>query len=364
MISVVGAGSSGLIAARRLGELGFEATVYDQKPVLGEPVRASGILSLTGLKSLGINYSGCITNVLHGANIHSDGKIMSVMSKDAIANVLDRKRLNDACMEQAEAAGAKVITGRRISGDRLDELSGRGIVVGADGAISSVARHFGLGETGRLALTYKAEFDVEAPDSRVVDLFFDSEEYAGLFAWLCPNKKDLLEVGVGICSGNRNAKSAFDRFIKTDYVKGLVGGRRPVTEGASIIPMSLRSSIADDKRQVVLVGDAAGQVKPTTGGGIIFGGNGALMAADTISRYINGDARLSDYERDFKKKYGLDIKLHSLINRFYSSLGPSAIGNIIVILNSLGIDRFLGNYGDMDSPSLVFKRFFLRSLAR
>lgn len=364
MISIVGAGSSGLIAAKRLGELGFEATVYDQKPVLGLPVRASGILSLTGLKGLGIDYSGCITNVLHGANIHSGGKTMKIKARDAIANVLDRKRLNDACREQAEEAGAKVITGKRVSGAMLDEFSGRGIVVGADGAISSVARHFGLGEIKRLALTYKAEFDVRAPDSGIVDLFFDNKEYAGLFAWLCPNEKDLLEVGVGICSRHGNAKSAFDRFIRTDYVRGLVGGRRPVTEGASIIPMSLRSSMADERRRVVLVGDAAGQVKPTTGGGIIFGGNGALMAADTISRYIGGKAHLSDYERNFKKKYGLDLKLHSVINGVYSSLGPSAIGNILVLLTALGIDGFLGTYGDMDSPSLVLKRFFLRSLAR
>ncbi|MHB1829968.1 MAG: FAD-dependent monooxygenase [Candidatus Micrarchaeaceae archaeon] len=364
MISIVGAGSSGLMAARRLGELGFEAAVYDQKPVLGLPVRASGILSLSGLKSLGIDYTRCVTNVLHGANIHSGGKTMRIMSRDAIANVLDRKKFNDACREQAEEAGARVITGKRIGGAGLDELSGRGIVIGADGAISSVAKHFGLGKIERLVLTYKAEFEVEAPDSRVVDLFFDNKEYAGLFAWLCPNEKDLLEVGVGIRSGHENSKAAFDRFMRTDYVNGIVGGRRPVTEGASIIPMSLRSSMADDKRRVVLVGDAAGQVKPTTGGGIIFGGNGALMAADTISRYIAGDALLSDYERGFKKKYGLDLKLHSAINRVYSSLNPSAIGNAIVLLNALGIDRFLGTYGDMDSPSLVFKRFFLRSLAR
>ncbi len=364
MISVVGAGCSGLVAARRLGELGFEPVVYDQKSVLGVPVRASGILSLSGLKGLGIDYSGCVTNVLHGANIHSGGRTMRIISKDAIANVLDRKKLNDACREQAEEKGARVITGRRISGALLDDLAGKGVVIGADGAVSSVARHFGLGEIERLVLTYKAEFEVEAPDSRVVDLFFDNREYAGLFAWLCPNEKDLLEVGVGIRSGHESSKAAFDRFMKTDYVKGLVGRRRPVAEGASIIPMSLRSRIADDARKVVLVGDAAGQVKPTTGGGIIFGGNGALMAADTIGRHISAGAPLSDYERRFRKKYGLDLKLHSAINSIYSCLGPGAMGNIIVMLNALGIDRFLGAYGDMDSPSLVLKRFFLRSLAR
>ena len=363
-VSIIGAGTAGLVLAKKLGGSGIEASVYDQKPVLGIPVRASGILSLTGLGTLGMDYSRCETNTLYGANIHSGGRTMRIVSKQPVAKVLDRKKLNDSFHDQAVAAGARVFTGKRISGTELDTLSGRGVVVGADGAISSVAKHFGLGEINKLSLTYKAEFRVDAPDSRMVDLFFDKLRYAGLFAWLCPNAPDLLEVGIGVDSKSGNAKEAFDHFIRTKDVSDIIGSRKPVTQGASVIPMSLRSRMVDEKRRVLLVGDAAGHVKPTTGGGIVFGGGGAVMAADIIGRYLNGTAKLGDYEAGFRKRYGMDLKLHAVINKFYSSLGPTAMGRVITALNFLGADRFLGTYGDMDRPSLILKRFFLRGLAR
>ena len=87
------------------------------------------------------------------------------------------------------------------------------------------------------------------------------------------------------------------------------------------------------------------------------------MAAETVYRHLNGSAKLSEYESAFRRAYGLDIMLHSLINNLYTSLSPENLGRITSVLNVFGIDRFLGAYGDMDRPSLIMKRFFLRSLA-
>jgi flavin-dependent dehydrogenase len=256
-----------------------------------------------------------------------------------------------------------VVTRRRITGAELDSMSGRGIIIGADGAVSAVAKHFGFGGIERFALTYKAEFEANVPERGVVDLFIDRNEYGGLFAWTCPNRSDILEVGVGVYSGRGNARTAFDRFVRSREVAGLIKNGKPVSEGASIIPLSMRKRMVDEKRGVVLVGDAAGQVKATTGGGVIFGGKGALLAADTIAKHIESGSRLSDYEAGFRSRYGLDLRLHSVIKGFYSSLGPSAMGNAITVLNTLGIDSFLSAYGDMDSPSLIIRRFFLRGLS-
>ena len=363
-VSIVGAGTAGLITARRLGELGFSPRVYDQKRVLGVPVRASGILSLSGIARLGINYSGCETNRLHGAKIYAGKSVLKVKSKAAIAVVLDRKRLNDACYDQAKAAGAEVITEKRLAGHSLEEMAGRGVLVGADGAVSSVARHFGFGEISRFAVTYKAEYEVEAAESGMVELFFDNRNYPGLFGWTCPNRKDLLEVGVGLYSGNGNARAAFDKLIKTEQIASVIGNRRPVNHGASMIPMRMRKSIVDEKRRIMLVGDAAGQVKATTGGGIIFGGSAALMAAEAIARNADSGAPLSNYESEFRGAYGLDLDMHYMINKVYSSMGTKSMEKVVSVMKTLGLDRFLSAYGDMDRPSLILKRFFLRGLAR
>jgi flavin-dependent dehydrogenase len=362
-VSIVGAGTSGLIAAKRLGELGVRARVYEQKAVLGLPVRASGIVSITGLATLGVDYSASITNTLHGANIHAAGKTMRVRAEKAVAHVLDRKKLNDICHDNAVGSGADVITGNRIAGAALERMSEEGVVIGADGAVSSVAAHFSMGRTPRHVLTWKAEYNIRAPEEGVVDLFFDNNCCKGLFAWLCPNSKDILEVGVGIDPRYGNSRAAFSRFIAKKEIRDIIGSGKPLSEGAAMIPMALRKKVADESKRVLLVGDAAGHVKPTTGGGIVFGGNGAMMAADVVSSYLDGKGDLQEYGYMFAKRYGMDIAMHSLINKVYSYAPHPVLGASISMMNALGMDRFLGRYGDMDRPTVMLKRFFLRSLA-
>ncbi|MDE1849206.1 MAG: NAD(P)/FAD-dependent oxidoreductase [Candidatus Micrarchaeota archaeon] len=360
-VAVIGAGTAGLLAAKGLAKAGVSATVYDQKHRLGYPARASGILSIKGLESLGIDYSRALTNTLSGARLHAAGSAISIESKKPIAHVLDRPELNQLCRDEAESAGATVITGQRIGGDMLSRIHDSSIIVGADGAVSSVARHFSMGSIQRYSLTYKAEYNINAQDG-MVDLFFDNS-YKGLFAWLCPNSKDILEVGVGVDSRHGNGKKAFEHFIKSKEIAGIIGDSKQLSEGASTIPMSMRGSIIDERNRVLLVGDAAGQVKATTGGGIIFGGNAALMAAKAIVMHLKEGKRLSDYEKMFTRKFGLEMALHSMISKAYSGADARLLGLGLRAMRVLGIGRFLGDYGDMDMPSLMIKRFFLRGLS-
>ncbi len=361
-VAVIGGGTAGMIAAKGLAAQGIGTVVYEQKQVLGVPIRASGILSLKGLEGLGIGYEKAVTNTLCGADLHAAGKTMRIRTREPVAVVLNRKFLNDICRDEAAAEGAKIEMRRRITGAELESLANDKIIVGADGAISSVARHFSMGSVERHFTTYKAEFNTGIPDPTVVELFFDRKLAPGLFAWLCPNAKDILEVGIGMDANRGNVKAAFDRFMKTDAVAEAVGGGKLMEKGASIIPVGLRKRIVDTRRKVLLVGDAAGQVKHSTGGGIIFGGNAAIMAADAITSHVNHGEDLRAYERAFMKNYRMEIMLHYFANRFYSSLSAQNLGRTISLMNGLGIDRFLGEYGDMDRPSLTVKRFFLRGL--
>lgn len=361
-VAVVGAGTSGLIAARELGRLGVATTVYDQKKVLGYPVRASGILSINGLRSLGLDYKSGITNTLHGARIHSGGQTMRVRTKEPVAHVLDRIKLNDICRDEAESAGAKVVCEKKVDGRMLDSLHAENVIVGADGPVSAVARHFSMGDTGRHVLTYKAEYEVQGLDD-MVDLFFDRAIAPNFFAWFCPNTKSVLEVGIGIDPKYGNAKRAFDNFVKTPEVAKVVDGAKMLDGAACMIPMQLRKKIVDNEKEVLLVGDAAGQVKPSTGGGIIFGGNAAIMAAQAIKSHMESGQNLDEYGRLFKKTYMQDIKMHAFVNRLYSKFGPRGFGNILRVLNVFGVDSFLGKYGDMDRPTVMLKRLFLRNTA-
>lgn len=361
-VSIIGAGTAGLIAAKKLASISVPVDVYDQKRVLGVPVRASGILSIKGLESLGIDYKGAVTNTLYGANLHAGRKTLKVRSREPIAHVLDRRILNQICHDETVAEGARVYLGKRIENAAFDRMGRNGIIIGADGAVSSVARHFGMGAMKGIVVTYKAVYEVEPEDSEMVDLYFDNGRYRGLFAWTCPNSDNMLEVGVGVDSRFGNAKARFDEFAASGPVKAVVGNSAPVDEGASLIPIGIRRRIVDPENNVMLIGDAAGQVKATTGGGIIYGGNAALIAADVIKEHIENGASIGRYGSVFMRRYAIDLALHNLIGMFYKNVSVSNLERSIGLMDLLGLSPFLGKYGDMDMPSVILKRFFLRNL--
>ena len=362
-VAIVGAGTSGLIAARDLASIGIQASVYDQKTRLGYPAKASGIISINGLKSLGIDYERAVTNTLYGANIHAGKVVMHIVSKKPQAHVLEREKLNLVCYDEALKAGAQVHLGTKMDDDRIAELHKESIIVGADGALSAVAKHFSMGSIRRYTLTYKAEFNVDVGDAKTVELFFDNRVAPKFFAWLCPNAKDILEVGIGIDAKHGNSKTAFEKFLLMEGVRERVEKGKLLEGYASLIPMQTVRKVVDPENEVLLVGDAAGQVKPTTGGGIVFGGNAARLAAKVIAGHIRRGTGLETYGELFKKSFGTDIKLHGVINKIYSHLDPKKMEFMLNVLKTLGFENFFSSYGDMDRPSLMLKRFFLRGLS-
>ncbi|MGC8479689.1 MAG: geranylgeranyl reductase family protein [Candidatus Micrarchaeia archaeon] len=363
-VFIVGAGTAGLILARELSKKGISCTVFDQKKQPGTPASASGIISINGLKSIKTGYEDAVTNTLYGARLHAGKNTMSVMSKTPVAYILDRVLFNKILLNEAKEAGAKINLGKRITNEELDELSSKGIVVGADGAVSTVAKHFSMGSVDNYVLTYKAEYEITLDDIKNVDLFFDKDNSKGLFAWLCPNSDKILEIGVGVNSEVHNSKVAFERFVSKKEISERIADAMLMNENASIIPMKLRKKIVDDEKNVLLVGDAAGQIKPSTGGGIVFGGNAAIIASEVISKHIKTGIKLSEYEKIYKKKYVFDTKLHNILNKFYTNIGENGLGLTIRVLNNLGMSGFLSQYGDMDSPKNTFKNAFLRKRAR
>lgn len=361
-LAVIGAGTAGLIAAKRAAELGVDTTVYEQKPRKGARVNASGIISLSGLNALGIDYGSAVTNRLAGADIHAGGRVLSVRADGIIANVLDRMKLNEICHDEATAGGAQMRMGQRVGASELEELAQDSVMIGADGVVSSVARHFSMGRIRRHVLTYKQEFNVDIKDPEIVNLFFDNTLAPGLFGWTCPNSIDILEVGIGVDSRFGNSARAMSAFLKRKEIADMIDGGKSLGGGASMIPMSLRERISD-KRGAMLVGDAAGQVKATTGGGIVFGGHGGRLAAEITAEHMASGVAITDYSRRYVSRYGRDLALHSVINRFYSGISTESLGRMIALAKFLGAEGFLHKYGDMDKPSLMVKRFFLRALS-
>ena len=362
-IVIVGGGTSGLILAKELGKRGIVATVFESEKRVGiKADKASGILSASGLSKLGIDFSDAVVNSLYGASLHAGRRSLHVRSEKVQAHVLDRIKLAEICSREAIDAGAKVITGRRIGPEDLEQFSSEGkIIVGADSGLSTVGRWAKFPPIENHVLTFKAVFEKsERLIEDEVDLFFSERFARGFFGWAVPYGKGTVELGIGTSSGSWNSAEAFRRMLKETSVREAVGGGKMVDSKASIIPIGMRSSTV--KGNVLLVGDAAGQVKATTGGGIIFGGACAIVAAKSISRHLEKGEPLERYDKTWRKLYGNDLSMHKIIHAYYSRAGEAGVERLLGLLNILGIGNFLSKYGDMDRPSVMVKRFFLRDL--
>lgn len=362
-VNIIGAGVIGLYLAEKLANSGIKVSVYDSKKKIDQDSKkASGILSVKGIKRLKLDYSSSKINELNGAILYSNSRNIKVKSKITQAFVLDRGLLIKKLYKNAIAAGADVVLNKRLNPKdiRTMQENSSNIIVGADGVISTVANTLGFEPIKRYIFTYKAEYThSNIEDRNMVELFFSKKIVNGFFGWVVPYSNSKLELGIGTDSkAGESSKNAFDRFLKSERITEILKGSHNTDIHASIIPISRRKKTV--RKNVILVGDSAGQTKSTTGGGIVFGMSCANIAAECITNNIKRGLNLGSYEKIWRRRYGTDLLLHDILHKYYSTFNKS-FDRLIGISNSLGLNNFLEEYGDMDSPSLMIKRFLLRN---
>lgn len=366
-VIIVGAGIVGLSLAGELALHGIETIVYDSKKSVADgAAKASGIFSISGLERIGIDPANSVVNLLDGATLNAGKERLCVKAKRNMAHVVDRGMLAEICMKRAVDAGAKIRLGKKLGKEDLIEMESdnNNIIIGADGAVSTVAAAFSFPPIREHILTYKAEYsNARIEDPHTVGLFFSNEIAYRFFGWSCPYSSNRIEVGIGISGKARiNSTAAFSKFLDSGMLGNLLDGARKVNGYASIIPLTERKATV--KGNVALVGDAAGQVKATTGGGVIFGVSCAKILANSIKDNIRRGTPLKSYDKEWRKRYGTDLKMHSFLHNYYSNLRTSNFEVFLKFMKMFGAEKFFSEYGDMDRPSLMLKRFFLRGLAK
>ncbi len=356
-VVIIGAGIVGLVLAKELASRDIGVTVYDGKKEVGEGAcKASGVVSVGGIEGTGMEYKDAIMNELRGAVISAGRRKLEVKSDSVKAYVFDRERLSRMFYRQAVDKGAEVVLGARMGREEIRKLEDP-VIVGADGAVSTVASAFGFPGINEYALTYKKEYrEAKVDDKEVVGVYFDRSAKR-FFGWTIPYSDSVVEAGIGISgNGRRDSSTAFRKFISSGQAKEVEGGKAHGRGFASLIPLRTRSITA--LGNVILVGDAAGQVKSSTGGGIVFGALCAKVAADAIERHMRNGNSLAAYEAMWRKRYGRELAIHRAVHNAYSLLGEGGMEGFLRMGSALGLGGFLSRHGDMDHPSLMLKRLF------
>ncbi|WP_418282525.1 geranylgeranyl reductase family protein [Halorubrum sp. DTA98] len=353
---VVGAGPPGSRFARRAAETGYDVVALEKGSV-GEPLACSGHVSTDLWEYVPDDARDRLfQNRVYGARFHVGGpgsRSYPFYKDEAVSNVIDRVELDRTLADCARDAGADVREGHTVVGvDERDDrvivevsVDGGGtesvearMVAGCDGPTSRVRRAVGLDEPSE-TLHGVLAFDDEPDDGDFVDVHLTAPTF---FAWRIPRGDAGVEYGLAAPPGD-DVTELFDRLtdaydVETDRF----------CSGA--IPIGPPDSVTTER--VFLIGDAAAQTKPFTGGGILYGMRAADAAAETIDPTDPGT--LGDYEARWRDELSTEIRLGSAIRRCYSL--PESIQRV-------GLRALSGEIGvHMDEPSSFFSRRHLRRL--
>ena len=356
-VIVIGGGPVGSYVAYKLAGMGCDVVVLEQKEKLGGRVCCTGVISQRCISSFAIDDSVILRQV-SGAKLFSpSGKLLRLWRQETQACIVDRAAFDIALVSWAQGKGAQYVLnspvrdievgddGVRVEVVRQEEKSNfkaRAVVI-ATGFGSRLTERVGLGKIGDFIMG--AQSEIETIDVDEVEVYFGQEIAPGFFAWLVPTTPPKALVGL---LSRRNPGLYLKKLLSSLLAQGkVVSDEAEVNHrGISLKPLPRTYS-----RRLVVVGDAAGQVKPITGGGIYYGLLCADIAANNLHRALDDNdlsaKNLASYEREWKKKLGRDLKIGYYARKLYEHLSDKRINRIFDIIKSNGIDEALLKADDL-----------------
>ena len=350
-VVVAGGSISGLLCAREVALSGNRVLVVEEDHEIGTPEHCGGLVSSSGLDDLGvIPFAGTVLHRVRRARITSPDGAHSITIDAKRQNVLcvDRRGLDKQVAHQAQKAGAEIATrtsmhavtssGVKIGSGPDKRHAECGVVVDARGAASLVQKD-------REGAIPSAQYEVYADwiDDGTVTVRPDRQLYPGFFAWVIPSGRGRGRVGVA--GRGINAARALESYLERaggDMAGGSGGGgRRHSVIRKIFAPIWIKGPIKrfhDAGSRVIIVGDAAGQSKPTTAGGIFSSGMGGILAGRAISRHLADAGRSgapdiealgSAYHKMWNARFGREFSRQLLARRVLERADNVAINEII-----------------------------------
>lgn len=344
-VAVVGAGPAGSMAAREAASGGASTVILEKSPIVGEPVRCGEFLpSLEEIRRI-CNITPRLEEIfdlpreVFGAFIERaiayapSGKGYEVSFQ---GHSIWRDRLDQHLAREAVKEGATLWTETSFLGVEGDAIvTSRGlvrakVVIGADGPHSSVAKAW---DFPSVELLFPAiSLSVEGSFDPVFEAFFGPVAPGG-YAWIVPRRRDA-NVGLGVRPDLRREPlgTTLSRFLTSRGLrseKGAVGGYIPMS---GPIPVTV-------KNHVLLVGDAAGQVLSTSGGGIFTAMICGYFAGKAASRHVLRKGPLKDYEKWWRRCMGGALERGRRLFQFMASAfeDPQALEELFRLLGPEGL---------------------------
>jgi len=350
-VIIVGGGPVGSYVASQLAGRGYNVAVVEQKAAFGDKICCAGIISPKCVDSFALGEDIILRRANSAKLFSPSGGLLRVWRPETQACIIDRAGLDASLAKQAQNRGVSYWLGSPVSnitvsdegvkieavrqGERLDFRANA--LVMATGFGSSLTQQLGLGKAGDSVMGGQAEVAAEGVEE--VEVYFGREVAPGFFGWLVPTSPGRALVGL---LSRRSPELYLQKLLSFLEAQGKIvsAGTKPGYRGILLKPPA--RTYGD---RLLVVGGAAGQVKPTTGGGIYYGLLCADIAVDTLHQALGrGDlsARsLAGYEKGWRRRLGRELRTGYWARKLYEHMSDAQIDRAFDIIKSRGIDDAL-----------------------
>jgi len=371
-VTVVGGGPCGSFSALRLAKLGVDISVFEEHGEIGIPSHCTGHLSIKGLKLLGLYPppAKMVENTFCGAVFHSpNGGKFSVRFSSPVTCVVNRVLFDKYVAEMAEDAGAHYFLNSRVESLMVENGFVKGVIVrhnakaeerfltkvviDAEGISSRVLRQTGLSTLNRRMLVNAVQAEVENVkdlETDTVEVFLGKGYASGFYAWLIPRLDGKAKVGLAAKTGN--PKELLQKLMLKHPVASKKLSSAKICN-ASFHPMTLGGPIPKSYSDgLLVVGDAASQVKPSTGGGVIFGMKcseaAARVAYEALQRNDFSSESLSAYQKRCDEMLGFDFNVMLLMRKTLDAMSDDKIDDAVAFCTKFGLDKVIRKVENVD----------------
>ena len=323
-VVIAGGSISGLLTAREIARNGNSVLVLEEGFEIGTPDHCGGLVSKTALNDLGINPSQkTFDSTITSAQIFSpSGKNITIDSKNQNVVVVSRRELDKQAALQAQKLGAEIMVNtsymkKTDSGVKtsIGNINCK-VVVDCRGVNA-------LLNNDRDGVLQSAQYEVYGDwiQDGQVEVYIDQKKYPEFFGWIIPSGNGVGKVGVA--GKEINVSKTMENLLSSKGNHSII---RKI-----YAPIWIKGPIKKfTSENIVIVGDAAGQAKPTTAGGIYSCGMGGIVAGKTITKFLETKkiSDLEEYQKIWINKFGKEFEKQTLARRLLRRLDNDSIDKL------------------------------------
>lgn len=374
-VAIIGGGPIGGYVAKKIAQNGFKVALLEEHKKIGEPLKCAGLVTPRVFDFLDFSEELVVQNRVKGAHIHSPSNHILTIGGDRIhALAIDRSEFDKEIINYSVEEGADIfleskVTSAKKHGDYIELKASQNndikckLLIGADGSFSKTREWFNLPQPIEILNGIGAELTNTNLDPDFVEIFVGKNIAPGFFAWIISTNENGTEARIGLCSVQNSShppKYYLSNLFKNKFFSLYLQDAKITKNIGGSIPLgALKKTYSSN---VLLVGDSAAQVKPTSGGGIYTG----LLCANYCSSVAIESLHKNDFSSRFLKKYhklwmtdiGRELNLGMKFRKIFKNLTDHQTDKCIEKFQNPEITEIITKYGDIDYPSKLMKPLF------